>query len=294
MQNPYFSIITPTYNCLDYLKRCINSIENQKYRKFEHVIVDDGSSNETKNYLLKNKKSYQKIIFLSHSGLPGIGRNIGIKKASGKYLCFLDSDDTFSPEKLEVLYKETVKENFDLIYHDEFIINKYKIEKFNYPSARFINKDNLVKYGNRLSTSTITLRKEFLLKRNLFFSELKNHRIVEDYHLWIKILSFNPNIKKINKYLSSYIIHNEGISSNKDQLLKNENSAILDLHKHYFINNNELDFAIKRLQLISNINSQINLNLLIRSFFKYENFVKYMSIILFKIREIILKILRIY
>ena len=200
MSKPYFSIITPTYNCLDYLK-CINSVEKQTFKSYEHIIIDDGSSDNTKEFLKGNKINNCKFIYAKHSGLPGIARNLGISNAIGKYICFLDSDDLFTKDKLDILYEETLKNQFDLIYHDEFSEHNGKNTKLEYPSPRFISKNKLVKFGNRLSTSTITIRRDFLLKHNLSFSESHDHRIVEDYHLWVRVLKSNPKLKRFINFL---------------------------------------------------------------------------------------------
>lgn len=92
----YFSIICPVYNINEsYLKKCIDSVLNQNFNDFELIIIDDGSSREsTISYLNKIKNSDNHLLLFSkENGGVSSARNFGIKKASGKYLLFLDGDD---------------------------------------------------------------------------------------------------------------------------------------------------------------------------------------------------------
>ena len=142
MNKPYFSIITPTYNCINYLKECIKSINEQAFQSFEHIIIDDGSSDQTKDFLLKNKTKRQKLIFINHSGLPGIARNIGLKNSSAKFIAFLDSDDIWNSEKLKNQLEIFKKSNFGLVCSNMAIIDENKniiSEKHNDPSSKYNN-----------------------------------------------------------------------------------------------------------------------------------------------------------
>ena len=90
----YISIIIPVYNTEKYIERCLRSILAQTYQQFEIIIVDDGSTDGSieicKKYALKTSKI--KIVQIKNSG-QSVARNVGIKNASGDYICFVDSDD---------------------------------------------------------------------------------------------------------------------------------------------------------------------------------------------------------
>ncbi|WP_299522924.1 glycosyltransferase family 2 protein [Winogradskyella sp.] len=98
--NPLVSVIIPTYNRVDYLKFTIDSVINQTYPYVEIIVVDDGSSNNHTEILCKDY-SHVNYIKIENSGGPCKPRNIGIDKANGKYLAFLDDDDIWLPNKLE-------------------------------------------------------------------------------------------------------------------------------------------------------------------------------------------------
>src|SRR5262249_11921042 len=97
---PFFSVIVPTFNRVELLKSTVNSILAQRYADFELIIVDDGSRDETLEYLgtLGAKVS---VLRQSNQG-PGPARNRGAQIATGEYLAFIDSDDVWFPWTLEI------------------------------------------------------------------------------------------------------------------------------------------------------------------------------------------------
>lgn len=99
---PLISIILPTYDRQHYLPETIASIFGQTFQDWELIIVDDGSGTQTKTYL-ETLQSLGKVrlIWLPHSGKPAVARNAGIREARGDYIAFMDSDDVWSPDKLE-------------------------------------------------------------------------------------------------------------------------------------------------------------------------------------------------
>lgn len=104
--NDLISIIVSVYNSGKYLCECIKSILQQSYINFELILIDDGSTDDSKNICINLKKADKRIIFLSqeHKGVS-IARNQGLKIAKGKYLFFMDSDDIIHFQLLEVLHE---------------------------------------------------------------------------------------------------------------------------------------------------------------------------------------------
>lgn len=94
MTNPLISIIVPAYNVADYLPACLESLLHQTYSNIEIIVVNDGSTDQTKSIAVRYKKEYSDIILIDqkNEGLSG-ARNKGIKQAKGDYICFVDSDD---------------------------------------------------------------------------------------------------------------------------------------------------------------------------------------------------------
>ena len=120
---PLVSVIIPTYNRLDYIHEAIDSVLAQTYKNYEIIVVNDGSSVDIRKALEPYK---DKIVYLSHQENRGLSaaRNTGIKNSNGKYLAFLDDDDLFENQKLEI--QVPVLENnpaIGFVYSDYYIFN---------------------------------------------------------------------------------------------------------------------------------------------------------------------------
>lgn len=97
---PAVSVIVPTFNRTEFLRRAIDSVFAQTWTDWELVIADDGSDEETRSYLRSLPGHNVRTIWLTHSGNPAHVRNCAIAAARGDYLAFLDSDDLWAPGKL--------------------------------------------------------------------------------------------------------------------------------------------------------------------------------------------------
>ena len=108
---PFFTVIIPTYNRAALIKNAINSVLNQSYSDFELIIVDDGSTDDTKEIIASY--SDERLVYLYQENAErSAARNNGIKNSSGKYICFLDSDDCYLENHLDTIYNFLNKENF--------------------------------------------------------------------------------------------------------------------------------------------------------------------------------------
>ena len=109
------SVILPVYNCQEYIEKSITSVLNQTFSDFELIIVNDGSTDNTSEIISQFTDSRVKIINQSNQG-PGAARNNALKIAEGDYIMYLDSDDWFCPNALEVAYSQINKFNADLTF----------------------------------------------------------------------------------------------------------------------------------------------------------------------------------
>jgi glycosyltransferase involved in cell wall biosynthesis len=101
IQQPLVSIILPAFGRLKYLRPTVDSVYSQTLPDWELIIADDGSDQETQEYLRTLESAHRvKVVWLRHSGVPAIVRNAALREARGQYIAFLDSDDLWSPEKL--------------------------------------------------------------------------------------------------------------------------------------------------------------------------------------------------
>jgi glycosyltransferase involved in cell wall biosynthesis len=117
MVNPEISIIVPVFNVEKYLSRCIESILNQTFRDFELILINDGSSDDSGNICDEYYRNYGDFITLIHQDNGGLSkaRNVGLKRAVGKYITFIDSDDFISKDFLEVMYHYMINYNIDFV-----------------------------------------------------------------------------------------------------------------------------------------------------------------------------------
>ena len=203
-----FSVVCPTYNSSDYIIRTLDSILAQEFLPNEVIFSDDGSTDDTisiiKHWNKKiNNKLNVRIISNAHKG-PGAARNKGIFNAKEQWVAFLDSDDTWHPKKLSMVYKK-IKNNNDcntILHWENFIrldgtkdILKHGI---NYKLNEKLNTQ-LYK-SNFFSTSALVLKRNLLVEANGFDSTLPNW---QDYELWLRL---SPKIKLtiIPEILGSY------------------------------------------------------------------------------------------
>ena len=104
MEKPLVSIITPSFNCEKFIAKTILSVQNQTYKNWEMIIVDDCSSDETVSIIkeISSQDNRIQLFQLDTNSGTGIARNTAIDKAMGKYIAFLDADDLWKPLKLEL------------------------------------------------------------------------------------------------------------------------------------------------------------------------------------------------
>ena len=217
-----FSIVIPTFNRAGLLKQCIDSIIAQTYQVWEAIIVDNYSTDNTEQ-LVKSYNDERIIYIKNHNyGIISISRNKAIDMSTGTWICFLDSDDSWLPNKLEELHRYVNK--YDLVYHGyqskqkQFILQRTK----NY---FYRIKENTVNYviqrGNPLCPSCVGLSRDLL--GDTRFDESKDLKAVEDYDFFLQILAKKPRIKYVKKALTKYDMngcsHSEDVIENDYKIL---------------------------------------------------------------------------
>jgi len=141
--NARVSVIIPTYNCAQFITEAIESALMQTYTDIEIVVVDDGSTDNTKEILKPYiEKNFLTYIYQENQG-PGAARNTGIKAATGEYIAFLDADDTLTEDSVEKRINLIEgSSDIGLVFSDYF----YQKEKFEIKETKFINDFNLENY----------------------------------------------------------------------------------------------------------------------------------------------------
>ncbi len=186
MEN-FVSVIIPTFNRVEYLKKAVKSVLDQTYQQLELIIVDDGSDDGTAELIAQLKQKSQRKILYIHQGNMGAAaaRNRGLEAASHDFIAFLDSDDWFHPQKLAIQV-DAMQANPDfLISHTQEIW---------YRKGKFLNQKKTHEKcsGNIYSRclklcavgmSTIMLRKVLIQDIGFFDEEFI---CCEDYDYWLR------------------------------------------------------------------------------------------------------------
>lgn len=205
------SIITPTYNCSKFIEQTIESVLNQSYSNWEMIIVDDCSDDDTVKIAKRYSKEDQRIkVFYNKTNKgPALTRNKAIKIASGRFIAFLDGDDTWRPEKLKKQLKFQIKNKYAFTYTSFGRIDEegQKIGKTNAPSE--LTYDDLIK---TCPIGCLTVIYDTLYFDKQFMPIIDKR---QDYALWLKLLRKVDKAYGLNEVLADYRIHSNSISSNK-------------------------------------------------------------------------------
>lgn len=206
-----FSVVIPTFNRAKKLNRALESLCKQSYKDFEVIVCDDGSTDNT-NEVVKSfaQKLDIKYFFETNWGGPARPRNVGIKKASGEWVCFLDSDDWWFDNKMDKLEQAINKYEADVYFH-YFRCGNLVIGQYDVKNISCVYKD-LLTNGNRIVNSSLCIRKKMLLTVD-GFREDKNMIAIEDYDLLIRLAKIEARFFCINQPLGNYDIGDNNISA---------------------------------------------------------------------------------
>jgi len=219
LERPFFSVIVPVYNKGPHIRRSINSILNQSFRNFEIIIINDGSTDNSLEEILKFK-DYRIRLFQKIKPGPGPSpaRNLGISQAKGEWIAFLDADDEWFPYHLERAYE--LISYFPNIYiiscgwqikiknqiSENAFLKRYKKYKF--------MKINLALYLNSclmreapIWTSVALIKRSSPICKDLFPAVSKRG---EDLFAWLKMLCFHKEMAWSN-YIGA-IYHTDSVN----------------------------------------------------------------------------------
>ena len=211
-----FTALITTYNSEEFLMKAVESVNSQTYRDFELLVVDNGSTDSSaqllKEYQQAHPEANMRIVTLEENrGISG-GRNAGIEAAQGTYICFLDSDDYWYPEKLECVQAAIAKDNsLDVICHWEDHITDHDSKLVCYRTPGENTYEDLLVNGNCLSTSALTIRREAMLAIGGFDLSLKCGE--EDYDCWLRLAKDGRKFHMIQKALGIFLIRGTSVSA---------------------------------------------------------------------------------
>lgn len=247
------SVIIPTYRRSEYfLRRAINSVLNQTYANIEIIVIDDNAGNENADFRQAttqciSKINSSKVTYIQNEVNEGVShnRNYGISIARGTYICFLDDDDTFLPEKVEKQLSYMLEHQLDACFSNL----KYSNENGEIVDVREHDRLQGFDYKSLLQyhiTRHITGTPTFMYTKEVLsqIGGFPNQNIAEEYHLMLKTIEGNYKIGYLPRMdVIAYRHHEGGLSSGKDKLIgekelyrcKKKYFKELTLHQRLFV-----------------------------------------------------------
>ncbi|MDN5940438.1 MAG: glycosyltransferase [Nitrospira sp.] len=219
---PRVSIIIPAYNCARYIGRALDSVCAQTYKDYEILVVDDGSTDDTKDVVMQygRKVTY---LYQQNRGVSA-ARNHAISKSSGELLAYLDADDMWYPEKLErqVAFLDAHHE-CGMIHSEISVINEQDeilYVRFNQETKRSVPQGYCIEALLRCShiqTLTVVERRNYFERAGVFDERLP---IAQDYLHWIMIAAGGQGVGYLAEPLGKYRWRTGSLMGNSTRLLE--------------------------------------------------------------------------
>ena len=248
LSSALISIIIPTFNHGNYLRRALQSVLCQTYKNWEVIVIDNHSIDNTDEIIESFSDPRISYLKIHNNGVIAASRNLGIRNAKGQWIAFLDSDDWWKNNKLQLCF-DSMETNVDLIHHDLVTIKnnssksvKMKVNIFQVSPPILIN---LLLKGNHIQQSSVVVRKS-LLEKIGFINESPEMVACEDYNTWLRIAQITDQFKFIKIKLGYYSEH-ENSTSNKDMSIPARFAVAEFLHS---LNDNQLNLIEANFQYI--------------------------------------------
>ncbi len=212
------SVIIPYYRKRNFVEETLNSVINQNYDNLEIIIIYDDTNLSDFDFLKKIIKSDSRIKIIKNDTKLGAGlsRNIGIERSNGKYIAFLDADDTWSPDKLtnQIIF---MKKNNYKISHTSYYIMDEKKKIIGQRRARDILSINDILKSCDIGLSTVVLEKNVIVHNKVKFPKLLTK---EDFVFWLILLKKHHKFYAQDEYLTNWSDLKNSLSSSTIQKLK--------------------------------------------------------------------------
>lgn len=228
---PQVSVVIPTYNHATFLGRALQSVLSQTYPHWEALVVDNHSQDHTDDVITSFDDSRIRLFKIHNHGAIAASRNLGMRNAGGKWIAFLDADDCWYPKKLQVIVEAAQESDaYDVLSNDELMVDARtgarRVLRHGPYEEDFYRA--LLVEGNRLSTSAVVVRREFVFRHGLVFDESQDCITVEDYDFWLNLARLGARFKFIHDVQGEFVVHGTNSSAQLDRHLRNGEMLLRD------------------------------------------------------------------
>ena len=241
MAKPTVSVIIPTHNRAELLKRAINSVLRQTFEDFELIVVDDASSDNTPEVVEGIKDGRIQYVRLKKNSGGPVARNTGIKRARGRFIALLDDDDEWLPNRLELQIEkfESLEKDVGVVYGGFYYVSQdtgeilgKRLPRYRGDVYAYFLKENFV------GSPTLLIRRECFKKAGLFDPKLKSS---QDWDMWLRIAKYYK-FDYVPAVVAKYYVHGHQITFNMEKYISGrekfvwkypdiyKNPRILSLH----------------------------------------------------------------
>ncbi|ALN46136.1 glycosyltransferase family 2 protein [Escherichia coli] len=240
IEQPLVSIIMACYNSIKTIDESISSVINQDYKNFELIIADDNSTDGTYEFIISKYSSSDKVKIIRNEYNKGVSgaRNSALRKAKGRYICFLDSDDLWETTKLSTQITYMLKHNVTLSYSDYtvFVIKDGHTKR---KKLKFCEKVSYKEMLKTCSFGCLTVCYDVNYFGKVYFDDV----VKEDYVCWLSLLKRVPYAYNVGVDIARYRQQKQSLSSNKIKEIKKQfyviskiegNNSILSIYNLLF------------------------------------------------------------
>ena len=213
------SIIVPVYGVEKYIDKCLNSLVKQSLKEIEIIVVNDGTKDNSQKIVDKYVKKYPDKIksYIKENGGQGSARNYGLKKASGEYIGYVDSDDFVEKDMYKKLYNKAKENNYDIVVCGNYNVSE---DYQNKNIDAFINNYNTDLeniFCGKMAVWNKIYKRDILIKNKLEFKEKVWY---EDLAFTLKAIMNSNTFAFIDEPLYDYLIR-EGSTMNNSNVQRN-------------------------------------------------------------------------
>lgn len=264
---PKVSVVVPVYNTQKYLEKCLDSLVYQTLDDIEIIVVNDGSPDESQKIIDRYVQAYPNKVraYIKENGGLSDARNYGIKKASGEYIGFVDSDDYVNLDMYENMYKKAKEEDFDMVVCDIRYVYENTSKEVSSQVEEDISDINKIKAQmvNIYPAAWNKIYKKELFENGVLF---KKGVWYEDVEFLYRLFPYIKSIGTLKKPFVNYVQRDGAITSTFDERVYNyinNFNGIVEFYKDknfyedYF---SELEYSYVRYLYMTFIRTTCNFN----------------------------------